>query len=203
MAKREIRDPRHLTDGGGQRRQPEHVRDTPSRHGRYVYPWHHAPVSGESPARLLSARLREGRTRQLTSSALRVAARFARFRALGRCVRAALDHRLGRQKRENHAAGQSCLGAALLVAGCGGEPLADDPHGQRACELLSDSNASNNVVNIIEIGMRAGHHALRAETPAIADSVKPIDGLESFDFANNQQLEAACEDAGFEVMDKS
>lgn len=95
------------------------------------------------------------------------------------------------------------LGAALLVAGCGGEPLADDPHGQKACDLLSKSNASNNVVNIVEIGMRAGHHALRSETPAIADSVEPIEGLEAFDIANHKQLEAACEDAGFEVTDKS
>lgn len=92
---------------------------------------------------------------------------------------------------------------AALV-GCGGEPLADDAQGKKACEALVTSRESDNVGVMMGSLLVAGKAAVRADTEAIRAAIQePIEGLEQFPMVDQDALTAACEDAGVDVPARS
>lgn len=88
----------------------------------------------------------------------------------------------------------------MALAACGSDPLDDDPSGQRACELLTETKDAENLDEVAGSFLDIGEAASSAETEGIRDSVINPDSGEA-PLPDLDLLADACEDAGFDIPD--
>lgn len=106
--------------------------------------------------------------------------------------------------RTHRLATLTLLGTALLLQGCGGESLENDPRGQEACDQLVQSVEYDGDAEI-QMGslLAAGEAALKARNEDIRAAATPlaedVEELEGFALVDQDALRDACENAGVEV----
>lgn len=94
------------------------------------------------------------------------------------------------------------LAVTLVLVLGGGKNLDDDPRGEEACKQLEQSIRYGGDTEV-EMGslLLAGKAAAKARTEEIRDTVEVVEGLEDFPIADRDELQAACEDYGYEFPD--